>query len=50
MGERFDVLVTLADGTFPLAASAEGKNGQGLAVVRTGAGAPPRRRRSHPSS
>jgi len=41
MGERFDVLVTLADGTFPLVASAEGKNGQGLAVVRTGAGAPP---------
>ncbi len=41
MGERFDVLVTLADGTFPLVASAEGKNGQGLAVVRTGAGSAP---------
>ncbi|MEO7447505.1 MAG: multicopper oxidase family protein [Humibacillus sp.] len=35
MGERFDVLVTLADGAFPLVASAEGKNGQGMAVVRT---------------
>lgn len=42
MGERFDVLVTLAHGAFPLVASAEGKNGQGLAVVRTSprAGAP----------
>ncbi len=39
MGERFDVIVTLADGAFPLVASAEGKNGQGLAVVRTSPGA-----------
>ena len=39
MGERFDVLVTLADGAFPLVASAEGKNGQGMAVVRTSPGA-----------
>jgi FtsP/CotA-like multicopper oxidase with cupredoxin domain len=38
MGERFDVTVTLRDGVFPLVASAEGKGGQGLAVVRTGAG------------
>ena len=38
MGERFDVLVTLGDGAFPLVASAEGKTGQGLAVVRTAAG------------
>ena len=38
MGERFDVLVTLGDGAFPLVASAEGKSGQGLAVVRTAAG------------
>ncbi len=38
MGERFDVTVTLEDGVFPLVASAEGKSGQGLAVVRTGAG------------
>ena len=41
MGERFDVIVDLEDGVFPLVASAEGKNGQGLAVVRTGAGNTP---------
>ncbi|MCY7400718.1 MAG: multicopper oxidase family protein [Nocardioides sp.] len=41
MGERFDVGVTLDDGVFPLVASAEGKVGQGLALVRTGAGGPP---------
>jgi FtsP/CotA-like multicopper oxidase with cupredoxin domain len=41
MGERYDVVVTLGDGTFPLVASAEGKNGQGLAVVRTGGGRAP---------
>jgi FtsP/CotA-like multicopper oxidase with cupredoxin domain len=41
MGERADVTVTLADGLFPLVAAAEGKTGQGLAVVRTGAGTPP---------
>ena len=41
MGERFDVTVTLAEGVFPLVASAEGKQGQGLAVIRTGAGRPP---------
>lgn len=41
MGERYDVLVTLGDGAFPLVASAEGKTGQGLAVVRTGAGTAP---------
>ncbi len=41
MGERFDVTVTLAEGVFPLIASAEGKNGQGVAVVRTGAGRTP---------
>ena len=41
MGERFDVLVTLRDGVFPLVASAEGKQGQGMAVVRTAAGTPP---------
>ncbi|AUM19242.1 MULTISPECIES: multicopper oxidase family protein [Rhodococcus] len=38
MGERFDVLVTLADGVFPLYAAAEGKPGYGVALVRTGAG------------
>jgi multicopper oxidase len=41
MGERYDVVVTLADGTFPLVASAEGKHGQGLATVRTGSGESP---------
>ncbi|MGC1210295.1 MAG: multicopper oxidase family protein [Micromonospora sp.] len=41
MGERADVTVTLSDGAFPLVAVAEGKNGQGLAVVRTAAGTPP---------
>ena len=41
MGERYDVLVTLADGAFPLVALAEGKSGQGLAVVRTSAGGAP---------
>ena len=40
-GERADVLVTLADGVFPLVASAEGKEGQGLVLVRTGSGAKP---------
>lgn len=41
MGERYDVRVTLQDGVFPLVALAEGKRGQGMAVVRTGAGSPP---------
>lgn len=41
MGERVDVTVTLADGVFPLVAAAEGKTGQALAIVRTGAGAAP---------
>ncbi|MFH9818579.1 multicopper oxidase family protein [Streptomyces sp. NPDC017230] len=42
MGERYDVLVTLADGTFPLVALAEGKDASGMAVVRTGSGATPK--------
>jgi len=41
MGERYDVTVTLRDSVFPLVASAEGKHGQGLAVVRTGPGHTP---------
>ena len=41
MGERADVTVDLADGVFPLVAAAEGKAGQALALVRTGAGDPP---------
>ena len=42
MGERFDVIVRLGSGVFPLLAAAEGKAGAGLAVVRTSSGAPPR--------
>ena len=41
MGERYDVMVDLADGVFPLVGQAEGKSGMGLALVRTGAGAAP---------
>ncbi|QGK72240.1 multicopper oxidase domain-containing protein [Allosaccharopolyspora coralli] len=41
MGERFDVVVTLSDGVFPLVASAEGKQGQAMGLVRTGGGAVP---------
>ncbi|MFI0821059.1 multicopper oxidase family protein [Streptomyces sp. NPDC021098] len=42
MGERYDVLVTLADGVFPLVALAEGKNATGMALVRTGSGRAPK--------
>jgi multicopper oxidase len=38
MGERFDVTLTVADGVFPLVASAEGKNGRAAAVIRSGGG------------
>ena len=41
MGERYDVLVTLADGVFPLTALAEGKNSTAMALVRTASGARP---------
>ncbi len=41
MGERYDVLVTLGDGAFPLVAQAEGKQGRGLALVRTASGQAP---------
>jgi FtsP/CotA-like multicopper oxidase with cupredoxin domain len=41
MGERYDVLVTLADGVFPLVALAEGKNATALGLVRTGSGRAP---------
>ncbi len=41
MGERVDVLVTVGDGVFPLVSLAEGKDGGGLALIRTGAGAAP---------
>lgn len=42
-GERYDVLVSLGDGVFPLVASAEGKQGHARALVRTSpsASAPP---------
>ncbi|MEU0715722.1 multicopper oxidase family protein [Streptomyces lavendulocolor] len=41
MGERYDVLVTVDDGVFPLVALAEGKNATGMALVRTGSGRAP---------
>jgi multicopper oxidase len=41
MGERYDALVTLGDGAYPLVAWAEGKRGQALAVIRTGRGPTP---------
>ncbi len=43
MGERYDVVVTLGDGAFPLVAQPVGKTtgGQALAVVRTGTGPTP---------
>jgi FtsP/CotA-like multicopper oxidase with cupredoxin domain len=41
MGERYDALVTLGDGVFPLVALAEGKGAAAFAVVRTGSGATP---------
>ncbi|TQE19232.1 multicopper oxidase family protein [Streptomyces ipomoeae] len=42
MGERYDVLVTLGDGVFPLVALAEGKETTGMALIRTGAGSAPK--------
>ena len=41
MGERYDVLVTLTDGVFPLVALAEGKNATALGLIRTGSGRAP---------
>lgn len=41
MGERIDVLVTLADGVFPLTALAEGKDASALEIIRTGGGSAP---------
>ncbi|GAB3442575.1 multicopper oxidase family protein [Phycicoccus ginsengisoli] len=40
-GERVDLLLRLGDGAFPLVASAEGRSGYGLAVIRTASGAAP---------
>ncbi len=41
MGERYDVVVTVGDGVFPIVASAEGKQGQAMALIRTRSGAAP---------
>ncbi len=41
MGERYDAIVTLADGVFPLVAAPFGKQGQAMALVRTGSGEAP---------
>ncbi|WP_026926524.1 multicopper oxidase family protein [Granulicoccus phenolivorans] len=43
MGERYDAIVTLGDGAFPLVARPFGKTsgGQAMAVVRTGSGSAP---------
>ncbi|AXT85046.1 copper oxidase [Aeromicrobium sp. A1-2] len=41
MGERYDAIVTLEDGVFPLVAAPYGKKGQAMALVRTGAGSAP---------
>ncbi|MGC4939932.1 multicopper oxidase family protein [Kribbella sp. DT2] len=47
MGERYDVVITAADGAFPVVAVAEGKahpetDPPALAVLRSGSGSPPR--------
>jgi multicopper oxidase len=42
MGERYDAIVELDDGVFPLVAVAEGKSAQALAVVQTARGPAPR--------
>jgi FtsP/CotA-like multicopper oxidase with cupredoxin domain len=41
MGERYDAIIQLADGVFPLVALAEGKGAMARAIVRTGSGNPP---------
>jgi len=41
MGERYDVIVTAADGVLPLVAVAEGKNALARALLSTGAGTAP---------
>jgi FtsP/CotA-like multicopper oxidase with cupredoxin domain len=41
MGERYDVLVTVDDGVFPLVALAEGKDALGRALLASGAGSAP---------
>ncbi|MEV0583622.1 multicopper oxidase family protein [Nonomuraea sp. NPDC050310] len=41
MGERYDVLVTVKDGAFPLVAEAEGKRGLARAILRSSPSAAP---------
>ncbi len=41
MGERYDAVVTLAEGVFPLVAVPVGKSGEARALIRTGSGAVP---------
>ncbi len=41
MGERYDVLVTVGDGVFPLVALAEGKDALARALLSTGVGTAP---------
>lgn len=41
MAERYDVVVTAADGVFPLVAAAEGKNAVARALLSTGSGSAP---------
>jgi FtsP/CotA-like multicopper oxidase with cupredoxin domain len=41
MGERYDLLVDLQEGVYPLVAVAEGKRGQARGLLRTGRGTPP---------
>jgi multicopper oxidase len=41
MGERYDVLVTLGDGVFPLVALAEGKADRAFGLIRTAGGVAP---------
>ena len=42
VGERYDALVTLGDGVFPLVALAAGKNANALALLPTGSGSVPK--------
>jgi multicopper oxidase len=41
MGERYDVIITAADGIFPLVAAAEGKRALARALLSTGMGTAP---------
>ncbi|WP_082509587.1 multicopper oxidase family protein [Microbacterium sp. Leaf179] len=41
MGERYDAIITLGDGVFPMVALAEGKRDRAFALIRTGGGEAP---------